>query len=253
MNPVIAFDSKVACKSCTVAGICLSTGLHGADLAKLERIVKRTHPLHRGDQLFTRDQPFKSLYVVKSGSIKTFIHNPDGGVQILGFHLPGEFIGLDAIQDNLYACDAEVLETTAVCELPFDKLSELSHLIPDLQTRLLRLLSREIAEESKMLALLNRKNAEERIAAFLTSLSCRLHRRGFSSTDFYLSMSRTEIGNYLGLAVETVSRLLSRFQDEGLIKVNRRHINLLDLDQLNLRAGNDNRTQPRTQDHLAEK
>jgi CRP/FNR family transcriptional regulator len=253
MNPVIEFNSKVACKTCAQLGVCLSMGLSGADLLKLERIVKRTRPLHRGDILFSRDEPFTSLYVVKTGSIKTMRLNPDQSEQVLGFHLPGEFIGLDAIQEGYYTCDAEILETTAVCELPFDQLSELAQLMPDLQHQLYRLLSKEIAAESKMLILLNRKNAEERLAAFLTGLSCRFQRRGFSATDFYLSMSRNEIGNYLGLAVETVSRLLSRFQDEGLLRVNRKHINLLDLERLHDLAGNYTRNQRKHLPRLAEK
>ncbi|MEO5343608.1 MAG: fumarate/nitrate reduction transcriptional regulator Fnr [Gammaproteobacteria bacterium SHHR-1] len=253
MNPVIAFNSKVVCKSCTLLGICLSTGLSGPDLAKLERIVKRTRPLHRGDLLFSTHSPFTSLFVVKTGSIKTVRQNPDGSEQVLGFHLPGEFIGFDAIQEDSYTCDAEVLETTAVCELPFDQLSELSQLIPDLQHQLFRLLSKEIADESKMLSLLNRKNAEERLAAFLTGLSCRFQRRGFSPTDFYLSMSRSEIGNYLGLAVETISRLLSRFQEDGLLIVNRKHIRLLNLERLHYLAGNDTRVQRKGQQQAAGK
>ncbi|MBF0256001.1 MAG: fumarate/nitrate reduction transcriptional regulator Fnr [Gammaproteobacteria bacterium] len=248
MNPVIDFNSKLACKSCSLLSLCLSTGLNAAQISQLERIVKRTRLLHRNDILFRQDETFHSLFIVKTGSIKTFLPGPEtDSEQIIGFYLPGEFLGFDAIQEQSYSCHAQVLETTAVCELPFDQLTELSHEIPDLQQQLFRLLSKEIVDESRMLALLNRKHAEERLAAFLAGLSCRFQRRGFSATDFYLSMSRGEISNYLGLAVETISRLLGRFQDEGLIRVERRHIQILHLDRLHAMAGNDTRTQKRKQ------
>lgn len=237
MNPVISFESiKVACKNCSLGSLCLSTGLMPKDLDKLERIVKHNRPLHRNDHLFQENDPFHSLYIVKTGCIKTYLPAEDGGEQVLGFYLPGEFIGLDAIQSERHTCSAKVLETSAVCELPFTQLAELSQLIPGLQQQIFRLLSKEIADDSKMLAILGKKNAEERLASFLHGLSCRFRRRGFSATDFYLSMSRNEIGNYLGLAVETISRLFTRFQEEGLIQVDRKHIKLLDPDRINLIA-----------------
>ncbi|MBU0501072.1 MAG: fumarate/nitrate reduction transcriptional regulator Fnr [Gammaproteobacteria bacterium] len=233
MNRVISIESiKVACKNCSLGSLCLPMGLTPPDVEKLEKIIKRNRPLHRNDHLFRETDAFSSLYVVKTGTIKTYLPREDGGEQVLGFHLPGEVIGLDAIQDERHACSAKVLETSAVCELPFGQLEELAQVIPSLQHQLFRLLSKEIAEEGKMLTLLGKKNAEERLASFLMSLSCRFKRRGFSPTDFYLSMSRNEIGNYLGLAVETVSRLFTRFQEEAMVRVDRKHIELLDQDRL---------------------
>ncbi len=151
---------------------------------------------------------------------------------MLGFHLPGEIIGLDAIDQDAHACSAKVLETSAICEIPFSRLEELTASISSLQHQMFRLLSKEISHDTDMLLLLGKKNAEERLAAFLLSMSRRLQKRGLSATDFYLSMSRHEIGNYLGLAVETVSRLFTRFQDDGLMRVDRKHIELLDVDAL---------------------
>jgi CRP/FNR family transcriptional regulator len=200
-------------------------GLCPDDVERLDEIVKRTRPLHRGDFLFRDGDRFRSLYVVKTGSVKTFAPSPEGGEQVLGFHLPGEVIGLDAIDKDIHACSAKVLETSAICELPFT------------QHQMYRLLSKEIGHDTDMLLLLGKKNAEERLAAFLLSLSKRLHKRGLSATDFYLSMSRHEIGNYLGLAVETVSRLFTRFQDDGLMHVDRKHIQLLDLSALESLVG----------------
>ncbi len=222
----------VSCKNCSLTSLCLACGLNGEDIDRLDGIIKRNRPLHRGDHLFRQGDKFRCLYVVKTGSIKTYAPSEDGGEQVLGFHLPGEMIGLDAIQAEQHCCSAKVLETTAVCELPFDRLEELTSAIPALQHQMYCLLSKEIGSETEMLLLLGKKTAEERLAAFLVGLSERFKRRGFSATDFNLSMSRHEIGNYLGLAVETVSRLFTRFQEEGLLRVERKHIELTDVNRL---------------------
>jgi len=230
---VISFENiKVACKNCSLGALCLPMGLTPEDVERLDGIVKRNRPLHRGDHLFRSGDHFRSLWVVKTGSVKTFTPSEDGGEQVLGFHLPGEVIGLDAIERETHACSAKVLETSAICEIPFPRLEELSSTIPSLQHQMYRLLSKEIGQDTEMLMLLGKKNAEERLATFLLSLSNRFKKRGLSSTDFYLSMSRHEIGNYLGLAVETVSRLFTRFQDEGLLKVERKHVQLLDVERM---------------------
>ena len=207
-------------------------GLTPEDVERLDGIVKRNRPLHRGDYLFRNGERFRSLFVVKTGSVKTYAPSPEGGEQVLGFHLPGEIIGLDAVEKEAHACSARVLETSAICEVPFSMFEELSSSIPSLQHQMYRLLSKEISHDTEMLLLLGKKSAEERLAAFLLSMSKRLRKRGLSPTDFYLSMSRHEIGNYLGLAVETVSRLFTRFQEEGLLKVDRKHVQLRDLDML---------------------
>ncbi len=232
-SKVISFESiRVACRNCTLSTLCLPLGLTPEDVERLDSIVRRNRPLHRGDYLFQSGERFRSLYVVKTGSVKTFAQSTEGGEQVLGFHLPGEIIGLDAIDKDAHVCSARVLETSAVCELPFSRLEELSVTIPSLQHQMYRLLSKEIAHETEMLLLLGKKSAEDRLATFLLSLSQRFRKRGLSPTDFYLSMSRHEIGNYLGLAVETVSRLFTRFHDEGLLKVDRKHIQLTDLEAL---------------------
>lgn len=229
-NTVISIESiRVACRQCTLSSLCLPMGLTPEDVERLDDIVKRSRPLHCGDLLFREGDHFRSLYVVKTGSLKTFTPGSEGGEQVLGFHLPGELLGLDAIDKGQHACSARALETSAICELPFARLEELTAIIPSLQHQMYRLLSKEIGQDTDLLRLLGKKNAEERLAAFLLSFSQRLHRRGLSATDFHLSMSRHEIGSYLGLAVETVSRLFTRFQDEGLVRVERKHIELLDL------------------------
>lgn len=232
-NNVISIDRlKVACKSCSLSTLCLPMGLETDDIERLDAIVKRNRPLQKGDHVFRADDQFRSLYVVKTGSVKSYTQCTDGTEQVIGFHLPGEIIGLDAIQTNRHGCSARVLETTAVCELPFERLTELSGHISSLQHQMFRLLSKEIGQEAEMLTLLGKSTAEERLAAFLLSLSNRFRRRGYSPTDFFLSMSRQEIGNYLGLALETVSRLFTRFQEDGLLKVERKHVQILDIEKL---------------------
>ena len=225
-------DLKVACENCSLSRLCLPMGLDEKDITRLDQIISRSKPHHRNDYLFREGDTFKGIYAVKTGSIKTYISREDGSDQVLGFHLPGEIIGLDAIETGVHGCTAKVLETTAVCLIPYEKLEKLSVEIPSLQHQMFRLMSREISNESNMLILLGKRNADERLATFLLSLSHRYKQRGFSATEFNLSMSRNEIGNYLGLAVETVSRLFTRFQDEGLLKVERKHIELLDLEAL---------------------
>lgn len=238
MSQVIAFEHyQIICNDCSLGKFCLSQGLSRQDIDRLEDIIKRGRPLQRNEHLFTKGQPFQSIYVVKAGSIKTYLVAEDGSEQVLGFHLPGEFIGLDAIENHVFGCSAKVLETSVACELPFNRLSELSLVIPGLQQQIFRLLSREIAEDSRMLTLLSKKNAEERLAFFLVGLSCRFQRRGFSPLCFNLSMSRNEIGSYLGLAIETISRLLTRFQEDGLLLVKHKQIELLDLERLRHMAG----------------
>lgn len=232
-SKVISLDKiKVACRNCSLGTLCLPLGLTPDDVDRLDSIIKRNRPLHRGDHLFRSNDKFNSLYVVKTGVVKTYTQSNEGSEQVLGFHLPGEILGLDAIESGNHGCNAKALETTALCEMPFDHLEELSASIPSLQHQLFRLLSKEISSEAEMMSLLSKSSAEERLASFLLGLSERFKRRGFSSTDFFLSMSRQEIGSYLGLALETVSRLFTRFQDEGILKVERKHVMILDMEKL---------------------
>jgi CRP/FNR family transcriptional regulator len=227
---------RVACKDCGLFQLCLPVGIDGADLDLLDSIIKRRRPIKRGEHLFQVSEPFQAIYAVRSGSIKTYIPTEDGYEQVIGFHLPGELVGLDAIHTDIHPCAAKALETTSVCEIPFDRLEELSERIPSLRHQLLKIMSREILHEQSLLMLLGKKNAEERLASLLLSLSGRYQQRGFSATEFNLSMSRNDIGNYLGLVVETVSRLFTRFQDERLLTVQRKHIRILDLPRLHALA-----------------
>ncbi|MCO6412857.1 MAG: fumarate/nitrate reduction transcriptional regulator Fnr [Thiogranum sp.] len=221
-------EIKVACQACSLNEICLPVGMGETDLDRLDSIIDRKRPLARNDHLFRIGDPFQCLYAVRSGSLKTYATSEDGQEQVMGFHLPGELVGLDAIADGRHPLAAKALETTSLCEIPFADLEALSRQLPSLQHQLLRVMSQEIRADEQNMVTLGQKSAEERLASFLISLSSRFRRRGFSENQFNLSMSRSDIGNYLGLALETVSRLFTRFQNEGLLRVDRKHIELLD-------------------------
>ena len=224
---------RASCKGCGLASLCLPVGLIENDVDKLNAIVTRNTPYHRGDMLYNQGDVFSQIYIVKSGSVKAYYEDKDGNEHVVGFFLPGELIGLEAIHTGVHSCSAAVLETTAACEVPFEDLERLSCELPSLQHQLLRLLSREVHNDCGMVALLGNNSAEERVAAFLISLSTRFQQRGLSANEFHLSMSRAEIASFLGLAVETVSRTFSRFQEKGLLEAERKSIKILDIEALN--------------------
>lgn len=230
-------DLKQACKSCNLRDLCLPVGISNADLELLESIISRRRPLHRGDVLYQAGHTLSCLYAVRAGSMKTTIVTDDGEEQITGFHLPGELLGLDAIGDEVHPCTAVALETTSVCEIPFDRLGEVSLQTPGLQQQLLRIMSRELHGDEQLMLLLGKRASDARVAAFLLNLSDRFAERGFSRHEFNLSMSRIDISNYLGLAVETVSRMFSRFQSLGLVDIDKRLVTIRDAEGLRQIAG----------------
>ena len=237
-NKVIDLHAaKVACKECSLHQLCLPRSIEGADLEKLDKIIERKRPLKRNEHLFQVGSSFNSIYVVRSGSLKTYSPTIDGQEQVTGFHLPGELLGLDAIGKGQHPCAAKALETTSICEVPFEHLESLAQELPTLQHQLLRLMSKEIFDDQELMLLLGKKTAEARLSAFLLSISLRFKQRGFSSSEFYLSMSRNDIANYLGLAVETVSRMFTRFQEDGFINVERKHIVINDREKMQQIAG----------------
>jgi CRP/FNR family transcriptional regulator len=230
MNDVLRLqDIKRACGSCSLRELCLPYGINEEDLRRLESIVQRKRPITKGQRLFTQGDPLAAIYAVRMGSVKSFTVSQEGAEQVTGFHFPGELVGLDAIADEIHDCTVVALESTSVCEIDFDEIDHLSDQVPGLKRQLMRLLSREIIQDQKLLLMLGKKTAEARLATLLISLSTRFELRGLSSQDFNLSMSRGDIANYLGLALETVSRLFARFQDDGLITVDGRSLHIIDL------------------------
>ena len=236
-TPIKLSALKTACQSCNLHDLCLPLGLDMGDIDKLDNIIKRSRPLQKGEHLFNGGDDFTSIFAVRSGSIKTFSESEEGDEQITGLYLPGELLGLDAIHENTHPCSAIALETTSLCEIPFSTLENLSTEIPELHHQLFRIMSKEISNDQTLLMLMAQKSAEEKLAAFLVNLSSRLKQRNFSETEFNLSMSRKDIGNYLGLTIETISRTFSRFQSEGLLSTQRKYVNIHKLDKLKILAG----------------
>ncbi|MBF7141418.1 MULTISPECIES: fumarate/nitrate reduction transcriptional regulator Fnr [Pseudomonas] len=225
------------CKDCSLAPLCLPLSLDLQDMDALDAIVKRGRPLKKGDVLFRQGDPFSALYAVRSGTLRTLTLSDNGQEQITGFHLPSELVGLCAVDADHYPVSAVALETTTVCEIPFERLEDLAMQLPQLRRQLLRLMSREIRDDQQMMLLLSKKNADERIATFLINLSARFRARGYSPNQFRLSMSRNDMGNFLGLAVETVSRVFTRFQQNGLIAAEGKEIHILQPVELCALAG----------------
>lgn len=225
-------NSAISCGDCRLSSICLPISVHIDDIDKIDNIVKRGRPLQKGDYLFRAGEAFSSVYAVRSGSIKSLTLSDGGEEQITGFFLPGEVMGLDGIGHSKHTNSAIALETSAVCEIPFGQLTELSLQLPSLQNHFFQLMSREITHEQQLVTLLSKNTAEERVASLLLSISSRHQRRHLSGTRFRLPMSRADIGSFLGLTVETVSRVFSRLQKLNIIEVDKKEINVIDLELL---------------------
>ncbi len=224
--------NRTSCTTCGLASLCLPFALSNSDMERLDKIVEKSPPLKKGAHLLHQGDPFHAIYVVRAGTIKTYTVTNHGEEQITGFYFPGEIIGLSAIANADYPVSAKILETTTVCEITYDKLDDLSGQMPELRRQLIRAMGKELRDEQQMMLLLSKKTAEERVATFMIKLSERFRLRGYSATLFRLSMSRNEIGNYLGLAVETVSRIFTRFQKQNLINVEGKEIEILCLEEL---------------------
>jgi len=229
--------SQVACSGCNLQGLCMPVALSCRALKRLDAIIGAPRNFSRGRHLYRSGDPFKALYVVRAGFFKTDVLNRNGNEQVSGFHMAGELLGLDGIGSQAHACGAVALEDSEVCLIPFPQLQALSGEIRPLQHHLHKLMSREIVRDHGMLLLLGTLRAEERLAAFLLNLSQRFAARGHSATEFRLRMTRGEIGSYLGLHLVTVSHVLSRFQEGGLITVKLKHIRILDTDRLRSATG----------------
>ena len=219
---------KVACSSCSLRELCLPVGLSAADIEQVDELVGARRALRRGEVLFHAGDRFESLFAVRTGFFKTRISSEDGRDQVTGFQMAGELLGLDGISEDRHSCDAVALEDSQVCEIPYGRLEELSHEVTDLQRQFHKVMSREIVRDHGVMLLLGSMRAEARLAAFLLNLTQRLQARGFSATSLVLRMTREEIGSYLGLKLETVSRAFSRFQEDGLLEVKQRDIRVLD-------------------------
>ena len=207
--------------------LCLPLGLDADDLYKLDELIERKKPLQPREGVFFSGDPFTSIYAVRSGSIKSFCIDADGREQVTGFYFPGEIFGWDGLADEQHQNTAIALETTSICEIPYEQLDNLGNSIPSVQKYVIKLLSREINADQRLIALLAGNSARQRLASLLLSISDRLAQQGLSSTRLWLPMSRSEISNYLGLTVETVSRVLGHFQRSKYLTVNKKEIEIL--------------------------
>jgi CRP/FNR family transcriptional regulator, anaerobic regulatory protein len=226
-TPVHSHALKVACSSCNLRELCLPLGLSQAEVERLDTLVANRSSVPRGETLYRSGDPFRSLFAVRTGFFKTRVAAEDGRDQVTGFQMAGELLGFDGIGTEHHTCDAVALEDSQVCVIPFNQLESLSREFSELQRQLHKVMSREIVREHGVMLLLGSMRAEERVAAFLLNLTQRLQARGFSSTALVLRMTREEIGSYLGLKLETVSRAFSKFQEDGVLEVKQRQVRVL--------------------------
>lgn len=220
-------NHDISCSQCGLSALCLPIALEATEIDSLDDIVQRSKPLQKGAHLFRENDTFTSVYAVRSGAIKVYRITDDGKEQVTSFSFPGEILGMDAISKNKHASCAIALETSAICEIPFERLDELGTKLPTLRRRFFQLMSEKITTDQQLITLLGKTTAEQRVTALLLSISARNARQKLSATNFNLPMSRIDIGNYFGLTVETVSRVFGRLQKLGLIAVNHKEVEIL--------------------------
>ena len=220
------------CSACGLRGVCLPCGLSAADASSVDGLVYSRRRVRRHETLYRSGTPFKALYAVRSGFLKSYVVTDDGREQVTGFQMPGEIVGLDGIDNETHRLNVEALEDTVVCVIPYARLEQMAGRFPALQRQIHRMMSREIVRDQGVMTLLGTMDAEQRVVAFLLSLSQRFAARGYAAAEFLLRMTREEIGSYLGLKLETVSRVFSRLQQAGLIAVQNKNVQLHDLPAL---------------------
>jgi CRP/FNR family transcriptional regulator len=230
--PIDLLSLRRGCASCTLQELCLPAGVSQAELDQLEEIVKRKRPVEAGERLFRQGDCMRAVYVARDGAFKTVLVNEEGDEQVIGFHLPGELIGLDALGTGEHRAEAVALTRANVCEVPFDDLAHVAMRVPGLQKQLMRVIGRSVGRDQDHREILVRRQANERIALFLHGLSERLRAVGESGVLIRLPMSREDIARYLGLVLETVSRGFTRLQEDGVIAVHGRKVEILDMDEL---------------------
>lgn len=231
-SPIATKAPAAQCDACALRKLCLPKAC-GSQSAQLEAVVRHSRPLlRRKEVVYHQGDDFESLYVIRTGSVKTFMLNENGEEHITGFYLPGDIIGIDGVSNSRHATTAMALESTSVCALPFNALEKLAASMPEVQRYVFQVMAKEILQDQKMMMLLSRKTADQRLAALLLRFSQHLQSRRLVSEEFVLPMSRGDIGNYLGLAIETVCRVITRFQKMNLLKVEGRSISLLNIEAL---------------------
>ena len=231
-EPESSAPLQTRCSSCALRHVCLPVGLNAEEVDMLDSVIYFRRPVKRGQAIYRAGSPFESIYAVRYGSFKTAVLHSDGREQVTGFQMAGELLGLDGISTEKHPCDAIALEDSELCVIPFRHLETLCREQEAIQRYLHKMMSSEIVREYGLMLLLGNMRAEERLATFLLNLSQRLKVRGYSPSEFHLRMTREEIGSYLGMKLETVSRTFSKFHEEGLITTQQKQIRILDSDGL---------------------
>ncbi|HWI83313.1 fumarate/nitrate reduction transcriptional regulator Fnr [Ramlibacter sp.] len=226
---------KTQCSTCHLRELCLPAGMSEVDLTRLDQLSFTRRKIKAGETLYREGDKFTYIYAVRSGTLKSSLMLSDGREQVSGFHIAGELVGLDGVAQGRHASAAMALEDSEVCAISYAALTELAVSTSGMQHIVSRMMSREILREHSLMMLLGSMHAEERLAAFLLNLSQRYAARGYSDREFHLRMSRAEIGSYLGMKLETVSRAFSAFQQQGMLEVDKRHIRITDLEELKRR------------------
>lgn len=234
----LAKQLKVSCEACSLSDLCLPKGLSASELMRLDEYIERPRKLEPNTQIFQPGDKFYGIYAVRTGGVKTYLTKKTGEQQILGFHLPGEIFGLDGLEHDSHRCYSSTMDNTSYCVIPFDRLDELCATLPELRRQVYKLMGHELNCDHSHELLLGQQTAHERLATFLLSISSRFRHRGFSPTSFMLPMSRHDIACFLGIAVETVSRLFKSFQEQGILKINRKQVDIMDMDQLKTMVAN---------------
>jgi CRP/FNR family transcriptional regulator len=225
-------QNPISCDSCSLNNVCLPSGLTSEELKLLESAIDKTVRIEKKKSLFSSNDKIDGIYAVKSGSIKSAISNLDGQEQVLEFHLPGDMLGFDAFNSGIHTCDATALEDTFLCKIPIDTFDDLCERLPGLRRELRHQVGKEIAHNQSLLLSLGQQQTDERLATFLLKISEHYQSRGFSNKEFVIPMSRQDLSNYLGMAVETLSRVISRMTETGLIKIDRRMVVISNIDKL---------------------
>ena len=229
----LAKPLKVSCEACSLSELCLSRGLTTEQMSKIDDFIERPRKMESSKQIYEPGDKFYGFYAVRTGGVKTYLTKKTGEQQILGFHLPGEIFGLDGMETTSHRCYASTMDVTSYCVLPFDRLDKLCEVLPDFRRQVYILMGHELNCDHSHQLLLGQQTAHERLATFLLNISSRFNRRGFSPNSFMLPMSRHDIACFLGIAVETVSRLFKSFQEQQIVKINRKQVDILNMDILN--------------------
>lgn len=229
---VINTHSAASCSDCRLRELCLPSGMSDTPRAAIAAAVFAHRRLKQGQALFRAGEPFESVYLVRTGFVKTVVLLEDGREQVTGLYMPGEMLGMDGLASGRHVSDAIALDHTDICVVPYERLETLGRQAREVQRYLHRMFSNEIVREQRMMLLLGSMNAEERVSAFLLNLSERLTARGYSPSQFVLRLTREEIGSLLGMKLETVSRIFSKFQKAGLIAVDGRQVRIINISDL---------------------